>query len=453
MSPAIIPPRQSAPSLPPAMEALYQRLARMESKIAQLERSQRASQLASSTIDAGTLVFNDASGQPALQVGLQQDGTHAVVAVSQRNPEQPSDPVVSGAVGGLYAIWDGFMATETPPLSDFAAIQVHCSLTAGFTPSADTLQGTMITGGIFGIGGLTPDTVYYVAFVTVTAAGVTGPSSNQITGVTLSILDGIGPGGITTGLIGIGAVTGANIAAQTITAANIVAGSITSNEIAASTIAAANLAAGIIKAGIVDGTTITGAQFVATGTTGEFLGYNGTPAFGNLIVSVSPVAGADQYGNAYLAGVITYTMSGGIAIAQGWQSGAPIFATATGGGGPYTVASGTFRQITGGLLNGFFAATDANGTSTPPVVTQLDAHTIVMAGRVGCPASGTVTGVTFATLGSPFLLPATIISEFPTSNAAGGQSGSILLRPNGNLQLSGGFNAGATVITAGAFRF
>jgi hypothetical protein len=60
----------------------------------------------------------------------------------------------------------------------------------------------------------------------------------------------------------------------------------------------------------ITGGTITGSQFIADGGSGEFLGYTGTPALGNLAVSVSPVAGTDAETNAYLAGVVVYADNG-----------------------------------------------------------------------------------------------------------------------------------------------
>lgn len=57
----------------------------------------------------------------------------------------------------------------------------------------------------------------------------------------------------------------------------------------------------------ITGGIITGAQFIADGTSGQILGYSGTPATGNMNVSVSPVAGTDGHTNAYLDGVTVYS--------------------------------------------------------------------------------------------------------------------------------------------------
>jgi hypothetical protein len=103
-------------------------------------------------------------------------------------------------------------------------------------------------------------------------------------------------------ILGAGTITAGLIAANAVVAANIAAGAVTATQ----------LAAGIVKAGIVDGTLISGAQFVAYGTTGEILVYSGVPASGNLLMSVSAAAGTDAHGNGYLGpGVYVYNSSGG----------------------------------------------------------------------------------------------------------------------------------------------
>ena len=122
---------------------------------------------------------------------------------------------------------------------------------------------------------------------------------------------GIGPGAITAALIAANTITAAQIAANTITAAQIAANTITASQIAANTISAAQLSAGIVYAGIVDGTTISGAQFIAHGSAGELLVYNGTPASGNLLASISAVATTDAFGNTVQGpGFFYYSLSG-----------------------------------------------------------------------------------------------------------------------------------------------
>ena len=138
----------------------------------------------------------------------------------------------------------------------------------------------------------------------------------------------------------------------------IQANSIDVNKLQANSVSAAQLQAGAVVAGkiqaqAIDGMTITGATLVATGAAGEVLIYDGTPALGNLIGSWSGVAGTDQYGNNYPAGlnVSMGAISGSVFSGLNWllnQNGlffyttsAPVAlvqAPASGGNGSYVSA-------------------------------------------------------------------------------------------------------------------
>ena len=87
--------------------------------------------------------------------------------------------------------------------------------------------------------------------------------------------------------------------------------------------------------------TFQGTDFVIN-TNGAFF-YSGTPAAGNLVASMAPVAGTDSFGNNYLAGVGSYQASfasqlgGGFVVfyfgslAGGWTQGGQIETSNTGG--------------------------------------------------------------------------------------------------------------------------
>jgi hypothetical protein len=148
-------------------------------------------------------------------------------------------------------------------------------------------------------------------------------------------------------ILGAGTITAGLLAADAVVAGNIAAGTVTANE----------LAAGIVKAGIVNGTLISGAQFVAYGTTGEILVYSGTPASGNLVMSVSAAAGTDGQGNAYKAGVWIYDSGGNsMGMVPGGGSAASQLALSTGAATPtppagtaavYAAASGAVQAVDG----------------------------------------------------------------------------------------------------------
>lgn len=119
------------------------------------------------------------------------------------------------------------------------------------------------------------------------------------------------------GLLQVGSITATQIAAQTITAALIAANTITAAQIAAGTITATQIAAGTVVAGIINGTTITGATFQGTNwienSAGEFL-YNGTPATGNLRVSIAPTSGTDSFSNSFPAGLKIFGTNTGASV-------------------------------------------------------------------------------------------------------------------------------------------
>ena len=211
----------TSPSLPPALAQLAQTITRLQNRISQLERNQRTSQMGYTSIEGGALLINDPSGNHAVTVGVQSDGSVTTRTVgSYLPPQTPTTPTALPGVLSVWVIWDGLMTDGVAPLLDFQAVQIHCSTEAGFTPTPATLAGTMPTAGLFVVGQLTGGTTYHVRLVTVNNAGVTGPPSPE-----------------------------ASADAGTV-AAHITAGTIT----------AELLAAGIVVAGIVDATTIRGAQ-------------------------------------------------------------------------------------------------------------------------------------------------------------------------------------------------
>ena len=83
----------------------------------------------------------------------------------------------------------------------------------------------------------------------------------------------------------------------------ILPGTVVAANIATATLTASLIAAGQVYAGFVDATIIKALQYVASGSSGQFLAYTSTPALGNLDVSISPVSGTDSLGNTYAAGI------------------------------------------------------------------------------------------------------------------------------------------------------
>jgi hypothetical protein len=165
---------------------------------------------ASTTTTPTGHVITDSTGTQRVIVGTQSDGTVTVKTVNAPAPSAPDIPTcVAGALGVIVG-WDGLLG-GAGPLSDFKLVQVHGSTATGFTPSAGTLQGTMVAGGLFGIGGLIAGTAYYVKLVAVNLANVVSPASAQATATPTTVAAGIGVGSLPGNAIQTGTITSSQI--------------------------------------------------------------------------------------------------------------------------------------------------------------------------------------------------------------------------------------------------
>jgi hypothetical protein len=122
--------------------------------------------------------------------------------------------------------------------------------------------------------------------------------------------------------------------------------------IAAGTVSADQLESGITVPGIINGTVIEGAQLIGTGSNGEILAYNGTPAAGNMLISVSGASFTDAEGNDVRAGFTAYGSDGGFASIEINPDGAGFTDTRF-------------------LMQPAYAATVTNLTQPPQVVSQV----------------------------------------------------------------------------------
>lgn len=196
-------PPQISQNLAPALQNLGSYIARLEGRIVKLERGARASQIGNTSIDSGQLTVNDDDGNQVLAIGLQPDGTYAVAATGSTVPDPPSTPALTPGILELLAAWDGEMDDGSTPLSDFAAVQVHCSQVAGFTPSGATLQGSLTGPGTFRIGGLSATVTYWVTLVAVNAAGNQSSPSAYASAQPLTAASAIQAGSLTAQQLGI----------------------------------------------------------------------------------------------------------------------------------------------------------------------------------------------------------------------------------------------------------
>ena len=219
-------------------------IASLDKRLKQVERSARLSHAA---IDNTAVVVRDGNGSLRGIIGVQADGTTAVNVVNGAAPPQPSDPVVASVLGGVTAAWDGsFAGGATIPL-DWSRVEVHASATAGFTPDASTLQGTIETAQ--GATVVVPtDVPVYVVLVARNTSGAASTPSTQVgpTGpapvVANDILDGI----VTTVKLADDAVTQAKIAVAAVGSTELAAGAVLEEKLAANAVTTGKLADQVI---------------------------------------------------------------------------------------------------------------------------------------------------------------------------------------------------------------
>jgi len=324
---------------------------------------------------AGTYVWNGVAWEP-YKLGSDGLGTAAVASSNVNftasaiagvnvfiSPSTPFDWVIAPAVAGTTTTFVTAMPTSPLPMA-----------------VGDTFTNSAGRGGPFTVTNISPvvsgqSTVTFSpaassAFATSDALTGGTPANmwfNSGNGYQLSVWgDGVWDlvqlGGAA---IANGAITGTQIAADTITGSLIQAGTITGTLIAANTITASNLVASIVVAGIVDSTTIntatlqsavinggliTGAQFIADGSSGQILIYTSRPTTGNLAVSLSAVSGTDGYSNPYGSG-LEIISTGGSKI-QLYDSGtAAVMAGPSGAASETSPATLSMAVFNTGLSN------------------------------------------------------------------------------------------------------
>ncbi|MFB8235526.1 hypothetical protein ACFC58_03150 [Kitasatospora purpeofusca] len=121
----------------------------------------------------------DASGNSSFW----QESEEIVLATDTTPPPVPSKPVVARLIGGLRATWDGRGAQGEQMPADFAALEVHLSTAAGFTPTAATVVDRLSGASAAPIAGLAYGTTYYLKFRAVDRAGNASTPSAEVSAV------------------------------------------------------------------------------------------------------------------------------------------------------------------------------------------------------------------------------------------------------------------------------
>ncbi|MFB7403394.1 hypothetical protein ACFCZR_24775 [Streptomyces rubiginosohelvolus] len=152
-------------------------LKQIEDRLAVLES---ANPLTHASIESGSLDVYDDEGNLRASIGMQDDGTAALVPHNSVPPPTPTAPAVEPALSGLVVTWDGDWADSDITPADYATIQIHVSgAGADFLPDLSTLVATISAplGGsaTVAVEGYAP---VWVRLVATNTAAMTGPPSS-----------------------------------------------------------------------------------------------------------------------------------------------------------------------------------------------------------------------------------------------------------------------------------
>jgi hypothetical protein len=271
---------------------LGQTIVQLEKRITTVERAAR---LRHASIEDTAVLVNDGSGNLRGIIGVQADGTTAVNIVNGAAPPQPTAPVVASVLGGVTAAWDGLFAGGSALPLDWQRVEVHASVTSGFTPDATTLKGTIETPqGATAV--IVTDVAVYVRLLARNTSGTASAPSDQAGpyGPTPVVADDIIDGIVTTVKLADDAVTQAKVAVAAIGSTELAAGAVLEEKLAANAVTTGKLADAVITSAKLVDDAVTAAK-VATGAIGS----------DQLALGIGNMAPDPSFEGAYTAQLIT----------------------------------------------------------------------------------------------------------------------------------------------------
>lgn len=159
-------------------------LSQMQARLERIESGLKQPSLGNSSIQDDYLHVYDALGQVRQRIGKQTDGTFGVAYQNGDAPPVPTLPTVAPRQLSLAVFWDGtFNAGVDARPTDFLRVDVHVSTTAGFTPDATTLYGSLNAAGAVSF--VADSETHYVRLVAVNTSGVASTATDTASALPL----------------------------------------------------------------------------------------------------------------------------------------------------------------------------------------------------------------------------------------------------------------------------
>lgn len=129
--------------------SLFQRLDRIAKRMDDLEGQVRAvgnqPQAQRTSVEGGSIDFNDADGNLKAIVGQQFDGGTTVNVVAGPTPPTPIAPVVEADYGTIKVRWDGRFEGDAIAPTDFSRVQVYAKAGGFVTPTPENAKGSIVS--------------------------------------------------------------------------------------------------------------------------------------------------------------------------------------------------------------------------------------------------------------------------------------------------------------------
>lgn len=165
--------------------SLYSRLDRIAADVEKLNRQvtavANAPQSQRTSVEGGSIDFNDSDGNLKAIIGMQDDGGYTTNVVSGPTPPTPANFTVEVDYGKIVVHWDGSFGDALVAPTDWARAEVYAQEGQFVTPSRELARGSMVaaSGGEVTVGVLKGQ--WTVCMAGWSQAGIMSPMSAPVT--------------------------------------------------------------------------------------------------------------------------------------------------------------------------------------------------------------------------------------------------------------------------------